>query len=624
MRPANSIRLRALLSAAAMVAGLLGCKPSAETSARVAPAAATVATEKVSSLRIAFRFTAGGKVLGLNGRNWISASGQSIEIARAAMLLSGLQLCSADGACVALVDVATHLDLQSDKLHVNWQALPERPYERLAFQVGLPPAINHGDPAQYAPGHALHPLENGLHWSWQGGYVFAALEGHYAKSTSKPGQPTREGFVYHVANDANVTAVTLPLRFVHDGRSQLSIDIDVGRLVDVAAPGGIAPGENASTHSRSEDAVLQRVASALPSAFAQSQATASDLAGRPPASVVANSVASGTYRWVSPAGFPQASLPADNPLTEAGVALGKRLFSDRRLSKDKSVSCATCHQATLGFSEAGRKASRGVGGRVGTRRAMPLTNLAWASHLAWDGKQTRISEQAFAALFNADEMAMQPAELARRVSSDTQYRKDFAAAFNGAEPDVARIGLALEQFVLTLTAGDSRVDRAMARQLTLSEQELHGLKLFMSEHDPARGVRGGDCFHCHGGPLFTSGGFHNNGLDATFKDVGRMKATGREGDAGKFKAPSLRNVALRPPYMHDGRFKTLEAVVEHYSSGTVPSATLDPNIAKHPNQAGLGLETEEKAALVALLRALTDDSLQTRAGSGRSKANSSR
>ena len=528
------------------------------------------------------------------------------------MLLSGFALCTAAGACVATPEAVAHLDMQSGKLEVNLRALPERRYERLAFQVGLPADINHGDPAQYAPGHALHPLENGLHWGWQGGYVFAALEGHYAKAPAVRGEPAQAGFVYHLANDANLTAVSVPVSLAHDGRSTLSIDIDVGRLIDAAAPGGMAAGETASTHSRKEDAVLQRIASVLPAvfvkSFVQSQGAPSTTVASPMAGAAsaAPSLPAGNYPWSSPPGFPQASLPADNPLSAAGVALGQRLFSDRRLSKDGSISCASCHQPALGFSDAGRKASRGVGGRVGTRRAMPLTNLAWASHFAWDGKQARIRDQALKALFNADEMAMQAPELVRRVSANADYRRDFATAFNGAAPDVAGIGLALEQYVLTLTAGDSRLDRALTRQNTLSDQELLGLKLFMSEHDPARGVRGGDCFHCHGGPLFTSGGFHNNGLDAVFKDAGRMQATGQEADAGKFKAPSLRNVALRPPYMHDGRFKTLEAVVEHYSSGTLPSATLDPNIAKHPNQAGLNLDAEEKAALVALLRALTD------------------
>ena len=612
MSPATLLRCYAATACTAVfiAAALTGCKSAndAPVQARSAQAAAPV-----SSLRVAFRFTAGGKVLDAEGGRWPSASGQSVQLVRAAMLLSGFQLCAQAGACVAPRDAFAYLDLQSGKLQFSLQAVPEGRYEQLTFQVGLPAAINHSDPAQYTPGHALNPLENGLHWDWQGGYVFAAFEGHYAQASPVPGAPQQGGFVYHVANDANVKTVSLPLQFAHDGRSTLSIDIDVGRLIAAAAPSGIAPGETASTHSRSKDAVLERIGSALPAAFAQMRGIAHE-ASPPPgvgmgmgdAAAPAPSLAVGDYAWVSAAGFPQPRLPADNPLTEAGVALGQRLFSDRRLSKDNSISCASCHQPARGFADAGRKASRGVGGRLGTRRAMPLTNLAWASHLAWDGKQARIRDQALSALFNPDEMVMQPQELGRRLSADARYRREFAAAFKGAAPDASHTGLALEQYVLTLKADSSRLDRALAHELTLTDQELRGLQLFMSEHDPARGVRGGDCFHCHGGPLFTSGGFHNNGLDTVFKDAGRMKVTGQAYDAGKFKAPSLRNVALRPPYMHDGRFKTLESVVEHYSTGTVPSVTLDPNIAKHPNQAGLGLDAEEKAALVALLRALTD------------------
>jgi cytochrome c peroxidase len=139
----------------------------------------------------------------------------------------------------------------------------------------------------------------------------------------------------------------------------------------------------------------------------------------------------------------------------------------------------------------------------------------------------------------------------------------------------------------------------------LSEEEKRGFQLFLTEYDPRRGEFGADCFHCHGGPFFSTHGFANNGLDAKFGDLGYYTVTKKDSDKGKFSVPSLRNVELTEPYMHDGRFKTLEEVIEHYVSGVKISETLDPNIAKHPN-GGVPLTDADKKALVAFLKTLTD------------------
>ena len=152
-------------------------------------------------------------------------------------------------------------------------------------------------------------------------------------------------------------------------------------------------------------------------------------------------------------------------------------------------------------------------------------------------------------------------------------------------------------------------DRAMQGWEQLTAAEQRGFDLFVTEYDPRRGFFGADCFHCHGGPFFTHHGFANNGLDSDSKDLGRFLVTGRAGDKGRFAVPSLRNVELTAPYMHDGRFATLEQVIEHYSTGVKRSATLDPNIAKHPG-GGVPLSTEDKAALVSFLKTLTDESLR--------------
>jgi cytochrome c peroxidase len=170
-----------------------------------------------------------------------------------------------------------------------------------------------------------------------------------------------------------------------------------------------------------------------------------------------------------------------------------------------------------------------------------------------------------------------------------------------------RIAKALEQFLLTLVSQDSRFDRAARKVAELTESEKRGLRLFVTEFDPKRGLRGADCFHCHGGTLFTSQQFANNGLELSIDDLGRMAVTKNAADRGKFKTPSLRNIARTAPYMHDGRFATLEEVVEHYSSGVRRTDTLDPNLAKHP-EGGIQLTTEEKADLVDFLKTLTDES----------------
>ena len=177
-----------------------------------------------------------------------------------------------------------------------------------------------------------------------------------------------------------------------------------------------------------------------------------------------------------------------------------------------------------------------------------------------------------------------------------------------APPDISadRLARALEQFLLTQVSGDSKFDRARRGEAELTEAEKRGFELFVTEYDPRRGQFGADCFHCHGGPLFANVPFANNGLDRQSHDLGRYLVTRREGDQGRFSVPSLRNVALTAPYMHDGRFKTLAQVVEHYSSGVQRGATLDPNLAKHP-EAGLRLSAPDKDALVAFLETLTDE-----------------
>ena len=196
--------------------------------------------------------------------------------------------------------------------------------------------------------------------------------------------------------------------------------------------------------------------------------------------------------------------------------------------------------------------------------------------------------------------------LTSAATNVVDYPALFTEAFGSPEITAEKISLALEQFVLTLTSFDSKFDRALRGEAKFTQPEQRGFELFMTEYEPRSGRFGADCFHCHGGALFSDHQFHNNGLDAVPLDLGRFLVTTNAGDRGKFSTPSLRNIALTAPYMHDGRFKTLEEVVEHYSTGLKRSATLDPNLAKHPD-GGVRLMVEDQRALVAFLNTLTDE-----------------
>ena len=191
-----------------------------------------------------------------------------------------------------------------------------------------------------------------------------------------------------------------------------------------------------------------------------------------------------------------------------------------------------------------------------------------------------------------------------KLAQKDGYPALFRAAFGAEEITAEKLGLALENFLLTLTAVDAKFDRALRGKATLSAEEQRGFELFMTEYEPRTGQFGADCFHCHGGPLFSDHQFHNNGLPGT--DPGRFAVTHAEADRGKFATPSLRQLTRTAPYMHDGRFATLEEVVAHYSTGLHRSPTLDPNLAKHP-AAGVPLSAGDQRSLVAFLKTLSEE-----------------
>ena len=295
-------------------------------------------------------------------------------------------------------------------------------------------------------------------------------------------------------------------------------------------------------------------------------------------------------------------IPANNPLTEEGVALGKKLFFDKKLSGNNSQSCATCHSPEKSFTN-NRQFSEGIQGVLGTRNSMPLFNLAWNfdERFAWDGKELGLEKQALEPVKNQAEMHANWETVAEKLKASPEYPDLFLQAFGDSEIDSVLITKALAQFERTLISGNSKFDKYLNGETILTPQEIMGFNIFMDEAK-------GDCFHCHGSdnnPLWTDNKFHNNGLDSNFSDLGLGSVTGDTNDNGKFKSPSLRNLKFTAPYMHDGRFATLEAVIQHYSEGLQPSATVDP-LMKKVSQGGVGLSLQEKASLKAFLLSLSD------------------
>jgi len=546
-----------------------------------------------------------GAPLAVPSADVAGAGDRTLRITRFAALVSGVSLARADGGAVRLDGQYGFIDAESGKMSVTLRNVPEGDYVGLEFQLGLPAAVNHGDPAQWAAGHPLNPIVNGLHWGWAGGYVFAAIEGRWRAA----GMQEERGFSYHLATDARVMRVGFVARVKVAGATTVSLALDLGKAVGgqvLAADDG-----SETTHSGVDDALATTLTKAMERAWFFLEAGPTVSVGVESERRVGDNAphfGAGTpFAFVVPAGFPQPELPADNPLTEEGVELGGRLFGDRRLSARNTQSCASCHSEGSAFSD-GRALSIGADGKPGTRNSMPLFNLAWSPSYAWDGSKPRLRDQAFAAITNEIEMHADPAKIVAVLGGDRRVRADFAAAFGTPEVTAQRIGLALEQFMLTLVAADSKFDRSRRGAAQLTEEEQQGFALFATEYDPVRGKRGADCFHCHGGTLFTDFSFRGNGLDLASVDAGRAVVTGKPTDAGKFKTPSLRNVAVTAPYMHDGRIGTLEEVVAHYDHGVRRAANLDPNLAKHP-AAGLQLTSDEQKALLAFLRTLTDSNL---------------
>ncbi len=316
------------------------------------------------------------------------------------------------------------------------------------------------------------------------------------------------------------------------------------------------------------------------------------------------------YELEVPYFFPDPIIPADNPMTLEGVELGRFLFWEKALSRNNAVSCGSCHFPAAAFSD-DKPFSFGLYGEPTDRNSMGIINLAWVKDFFWDGRASSLEEQILEPLVHPVEMDFTWAEAVERIGEDPEYQQRFEAAFGTACVDSVRMVKSIAQFMRTMISHRSKFDKARYYgEALLSPAENRGLELFLAEGgDPAfvdGGQGGGDCFHCHGGDLilFTDNLFRNNGLDTVFTDLGRADHTGNPWDEATFRTPTLRNIALTAPYMHDGRFATLDEVIDHYDMGGHFSATLDPLMKLQG--IGLSLSPQDKADLIAFLETLTD------------------
>jgi cytochrome c peroxidase len=553
-----------------------------------------------SDLRVDFVPQFNGTPLAFDALQNLTAAGQKISVTRLDFLASDVSLHRDDGTWLEQKNWFAFISAREGRTNFTLENIPAGNYDRIRFNIGLEPQINHGDVAQWPAEHPLNPAVNHLYWGWSREYVFLALEGGWQDDGKL------RGYSYHIATDRELMTVELPAALNLNSGREIQIAMDVGGIF--SAPNQIAL-SNASdtTHSRTNDLLAAKLRQNVENAFTVENVKefwpiAELTRGTSRIEIAPNAT---PYHLTISQFAPQPDLPRDNPLTGEGVALGGKLFFDRRLSADNSESCATCHRPNSAFTEP-RRFSRGVDGEIGTRNAPALENLAWKSSFFWDGRAATLREQVLQPIQNPIEMHESLANAVAKVSADRDYRRLFANAFGSSEINPDKIARALEQFLLVQVSFDSKYDRVMNGQENFTTQEQRGFELFNTEYDPYHGQYGADCFHCHGGPLFQSQNFANNGLDSAFYDLGRYKITKRAGDEGKFSVPSLRNVAVTAPYMHDGRFRTLDEAVEHYCTGMKRSATLDPNLAKHPD-GGLPLSADDKRALVAFLKTLTDE-----------------
>jgi cytochrome c peroxidase len=302
-----------------------------------------------------------------------------------------------------------------------------------------------------------------------------------------------------------------------------------------------------------------------------------------------------------PSNFPPLAYDLqENPITEKGFELGRKLFYDGRLSSDGTISCGFCHEQQHAFTHHGHTVSHGINGLSGTRNSPSIQNLGYQNTFMYDGAIEHLNLQPIIPITSEVEMNGNFSQIVAMMNGDAEYRKLFSLAFPSKPINTENMLKAMGQFLVMVTSSNSRFDKFRRNETggTLSQEEQDGYSIFNQK-----------CASCHATDLFTDNSFRNNGLavNPIVNDVGRYRVTLVDADKYKFKVPSLRNVEKTKPYMHDGRFLTLEAVLDHYSSGIVNSATLDPTL----NSGGIPLTSLEKTKIIAFLKTLTDNQYLT-------------
>jgi cytochrome c peroxidase len=284
-----------------------------------------------------------------------------------------------------------------------------------------------------------------------------------------------------------------------------------------------------------------------------------------------------------------------NPLTPAKIEMGRMLFFEPALSRDGTISCGSCHLPQTAFTHIDHDLSHGIEGRIGLRNSPALMNLAWSKMFMWDGAVHNLDVQSLAPITHHDEMDETIAGVVNKLQQARDYPGRFAEAFGDTAVTGERVLKSLSQFMLTLVSAGSKYDRVMRGDagIAFNAYEERGYQLFRT-----------NCADCHREPLFTNGDFENNGLtpDTTLNDAGRFRISGLEADRGKFKVPTLRNIEVSYPYMHDGRFRNLQMVLFHYTNGIHQSATVSPRLKK-----GLELTEDDKRDIILFLKTLTDE-----------------
>lgn len=304
-----------------------------------------------------------------------------------------------------------------------------------------------------------------------------------------------------------------------------------------------------------------------------------------------------TWLWEQPAHFPAPVYTSEKLVySKASFELGKKLFYDPVLSKDNTISCGSCHHQQAAFSDVGKDLSVGIEGQLSARNSPALINLAWHKTFMWDGGVNHVEVVSFAPITNPHEMGDNMSQIITKLNDDEAYVAQFREVFDKDEIDDQQLLLALTHYLISLVSANAKYDQVELGTSVFSTSEAQGFEVFKA-----------NCATCHTAPLFTNGMFANNGLDTVFADSGRYKISLDIEDMGKFQVPTLRNIALTAPYMHDGRFNTLEEVIAHYSENIRVHSTLSSEIP----EGGMHLSENEAEALIDFLYTLNDEKFIT-------------